>query len=367
MSPLIMRTCEEFARQGLEVELWMPRRINSQYGGKDPFLHYGIKPTFVIRKLPVLDLIEHIPGTLSFILMKLTFAVSVWWGSKFVSDDIIWYAHDIRDVFFLQGKPLFVEIHDFYESSANFLNRLVLARVRGLVVTNKIKMLYIGKKYGISRDRMIHLPNAADITRFNSQLTRSEAREKLALPIDQKLVVYAGSLFGWKGIHTLALAAPHVSENINIIFAGGNEKDRQNFRKFIDDYNLKNITLLPLPYEDIGRPSLLMRAADVLVLPNTAKDQASKYETSPVKLFQYMSSGTPIVASDLPSIRDIVSEKEVFFFEPDNPESLAKTIDRVLQDPRESGRRVGASQEEVKKYSWEKRIEAIISFLKERI
>lgn len=367
MSPLIMRTCEEFARQGLEVELWVPRRINSQYGGKDPFLHYGIKPAFVIRKLPVLDLIEHIPGTLAFLLMKLTFAVSVWWGSKFVSGDTIWYAHDIRDVFFLRERPLFVEIHDFYESSANFLNRLVLARVWGLIVTNKIKMLYIGKKYGTSGDRMIHLPNAVDISRFDSQLTRNEARKKLALPLDQKLALYAGSLFGWKGVHTLALASPYLSENIKIIFAGGNEKERQDFREFIDEHNLKNITLLPLPYEDVGRPALLMRAADVLVLPNTAKDRASKYETSPVKLFQYMSSGTPIVASDLPSIRDIVSEKEVFFFEPDNPESLARAIDRVLQDPQESGRRAYASQEEVKKYSWEKRIEDIIRFLKKRI
>lgn len=367
MSPLIMRTCEEFTRQGLEVELWMPRRINSQYGQRDPFAHYGIPPVFAIRKLPVLDLIEYIPGTLAFVLMKLTFALSIWWASRFMPDDIIWYAHDIRDVFFLCKKPFFVEIHDFYESSANFLNRLVLAQVRGLVVTNKIKMLYIGKKYGISKDRMIHLPNAVDVARFSSHFSRSEARQELPLPLSKKIALYAGSIFGWKGVHTLALAAPYLAENISIIFAGGNEKERQNFRKFIDGHNLKNITLLPLPYEDIGRPALLMRAADVLILPNTAKDPASKYETSPVKLFQYMSSGTPIIASDLPSIRDIVSEEEVFFFEPDNPESLAKAIDKVLQDSPEASRRAGASQEAVKKYSWEKRIEAVIGFLKGHI
>lgn len=363
MSPLIMRTCEGLALQGIEVELWIPRRINSQYQGKDPFSHYGIKTVFRIRKLPVLDLMEYVRGVFGFLLMTFSFAFSVWWSGRFASEDVVWYAHDLRDVIFLKKKNLFVEIHDFYESSLCFLNRNVLARVSGLIITNKIKMEQIKKTYGIPQKRMLHMPNAVDVERFSPKLSRGEAKDKLSLPADKKVVVYTGSLFAWKGIHTLALAAKYLPDDFLIVFAGGNESDRQSFKKFIDDSNLPNIIILLLPYEDFERSPMFMRAADVLVLPNTAKDPASKYETSPVKLFEYMCSGTPIVASDLPSIRNVVSEREVFFFEPDNPKSLAKTAQMVLEKKDEAERRARAARQEVTRYSWEEKSKSIIKFM----
>lgn len=363
MSPLIMKTCEGLALLGNSVELWTPRRINRQYGDENPFLHYSIKPIFEIRKLPVLDLMQYIPGTLSFMLMTLTFAISVWWNSRSVDKNAVWYAHDIRDLLFLRRKNVFVEVHDFYESSIDFLNRNVLKRVRGLVVTNKIKMDHLEEKYSISKERMLHMPNAVDIERFDSRLSRDLARAKLSLPPDKKIAVYTGSLFEWKGIHTLALASKHLPEDVLIYFAGGNEEDRHSFKKFIDDNKLPNITLLPLPYEDFELSPAFMRAADALILPNTAKDPASKYETSPVKLFEYMSSGTPIVASDLPSIRNVVSEREVFFFEPDNPKDLAKKIQEVLIKREEGEQRARFARQEVARYSWEEKSKAIVKFI----
>lgn len=362
MSPLIMRTCEELSRQGNEVELWTPRRKNAQYSRADPFAHYGIDRLFVIKKLPVLDLIGVIPGSGAFWVMIITFAVSVWWKSILIPEETIWYSHDIRDIVLLYKKNIFAEIHDFYESSFNFLNKSVYGRLRGLVVTNRIKMDHLEKKYGIPRDKMIHLPNAVDLARFNRKETQEEARKKLLLPVEKKLVVYTGSLFAWKGIHTLALASSFLPEGAQILFAGGNEKERQEFQKFVDSNNLPGITVLPLPYEDLGRAPLFMRAADVLVLPNTAKDPVSKLETSPVKLFEYMASMTPIVASDLPSIRNIVDETMVKFFAPDDPARLAEAIRSVLEDTKSAEKRALVAIKETGRYSWDRRIKTITNF-----
>ena len=77
-----------------------------------------------------------------------------------------------------------------------------------------------------------------------------------------------------------------------------------------------------------------------------------------------MASGSPIVASDLPSIRQIVSEREVFFAEPDNPESFAKVIAQVRSNPEEAAERSRAAKIEVGKRSWEARAQAIKTFMR---
>ena len=59
--------------------------------------------------------------------------------------------------------------------------------------------------------------------------------------------------------------------------------------------------------------------ADVLVLPNSAKDKMNLY-TSPIKMFEYMASKRPIVASSLPSIKEILSDQDnAILFNPNDP------------------------------------------------
>ena len=63
--------------------------------------------------------------------------------------------------------------------------------------------------------------------------------------------------------------------------------------------------------------------ADVLVLPNPASAISNRF-TSPLKLFDYMASGRPIVASNLPAIREILRDTEnAVLVEPGNPDALA--------------------------------------------
>jgi glycosyltransferase involved in cell wall biosynthesis len=104
-----------------------------------------------------------------------------------------------------------------------------------------------------------------------------------------------------------------------------------------------------------------LEIADVLVLPNSAKDKINLY-TSPIKMFEYMASKRPIVASGLPSIKEVLAhQKNALLFNADSEEDLAKKIQSVIiQD---GNNLVKSAYEEVKKYTWDGRAANIKNFI----
>ncbi|MDB5189507.1 MAG: hypothetical protein JWL82_464 [Parcubacteria group bacterium] len=364
MTPLIMKTCAGFVLEGYETELWIPKRHNPEWEGKDPFVSHAIDTRFPVHRIPALDFLRFL-GSFGFLLLVLSFNVTATFLLLFGDRKKTYlYAHDVRDVLLpcLLGYPVFVEIHDFYESSQGWVNRLVFKRASGLIVTNTLKRAHIHDAYGVPLNRMIHQPNAVEYDFFHIPLPAVEARAALGLPQDKRLVLYTGHLFSWKGVDTLALAAAHLPDDIHTYFVGGTPEDRMVLEAFVREHALPRIEFLP--HQEHARIPLFLRAADILVLPNTAREAASKYETSPVKLFEYMSSGIPIVASDLPSIRDIVNEDEVAFFMPDDPESLAKVIGETLEDKADAASRAEHAARHAQKLSWASRAAAIAGLIR---
>jgi glycosyltransferase involved in cell wall biosynthesis len=102
-----------------------------------------------------------------------------------------------------------------------------------------------------------------------------------------------------------------------------------------------------------------LREADVLVLPNPASAVSNRF-TSPLKLFEYMGAGRPIVASDLPSLREVLThERNALLVPAGNPPAVTAAI-RRLKDDRELGARLAAqAAEDVRAYTWERRAERL--------
>ncbi len=364
MTPLILKTGAGFVSEGYETELWVPWRHNPAWRGKDPFAVHGVATRFKVRRIPTLDFIPFF-HRFGFLMMVASFNLTSFCMLLFGNRErTILYAHDTRDLVLpcLLGYRAFCEIHDFYESGHGWVNRLVLARIDGLIVTNTLKMKHIEETYGFPRARMSHQPNAVDYEMFQVSLSKEEARREISLPLEKRIVLYTGHLFSWKGVDTLARAAAYLPDDVCVYFVGGTEMDRGELQAFVAEQSIPRIEFLP--HQEHERMPLFMRAADVLVLPNTAREAASKYETSPVKLFEYMASGTSIVASDLPSIRDIVTEKEVAFFVPDNPESLAHTVMGTLDHLDEARVRAEAAKQRAKHLSWEARATNIADLIR---
>ncbi len=352
----IMEMCQSFADNGYEIQLVVPNRRTPIR--EDPFIFYGIRQNFKIKKLWCLDLVKF--GKIGHRIELATFLIGVF--LRHLNKSGIFYTRDelIAVVLKVIGKDVVYESHT---SRTNVAVRMVIVlRIPFVVITASLKDFYMS--LGVSPDTLLVAPDAADIDRFDISITQEESRKKLGLPLNKKIVLYKGSLIPWKGADTLAESIKYIkTENIQVVFIGGKEEDVENFKRSFG----RDERILIQGNRPRTETPLYQKAADVLVIPNSAKEDISKLYTSPMKLFGYMAGGVPIVASDLPSIREILDEQNTYFFEPDSARSLGNALDTVFKNYAEAQDKARQSLEKVRAFSWKNRAKNILSFIGAKI
>jgi glycosyltransferase involved in cell wall biosynthesis len=288
------------------------------------------------------------------------FSLSSFFYLKCVStkEDII-YSNETLPLFFTSyiRPKCFYEMHDFPESK-KALFRWFLERMSFILVHNTWKLNEIKKIFpSIPENRLLLEPNAVDIKAFDTGTSVEKARRQLNLSLDKKIIVYTGHLYDWKGVHVLAEAAKLLPAQFLVIFIGGTKPDIEAFKEKYGSVQTISIAGFK-PHKEI---SLWQKAADILVLPNSAKENISTYYTSPMKLYEYMASRKPIIASDIPSIREIVDEKAAVLVTPDNPEVLAQAIKNNVENM--DSALIQNAYSNVLEHTWDKRAERIIRFM----
>lgn len=353
---------ESFSSEGMKVTLIVPKRKGMVSG--DPYSYYGVRNNFQIEYIPVWDLFGSVlPHKISFWISMITFSRGVAKYLKKVSspDDII-YSNEILPLFYSSffRKNCFYEMHDFPESKLSLFS-FFLKRMKWVLVHNTWKLEKILKSFpALPSNKFLNEPNAVDISMFDIPLTKEAAREELKLPKDKTIFLYTGHLYGWKGVDTLALAMKKLSDKYLAVFVGGTDKDVAAFRK---KYALQK-NILIVGFRKHAEMPVWQKAADACVLPNTAKEAISAFYTSPMKLYEYMASKRLVVASDLPSVREIVGEKAAILVKPDDPEALQDALERATRDSSLSETYVENAFALVRDHTWTKRAQRIIVFIK---
>lgn len=217
-------------------------------------------------------------------------------------------------------------------------------------------------KRGINDKNILVVADGADMDDFNIQESKEECRRMLDLPLDKRIVLYAGHLYKWKGVETLALASKFLDSNTLAVIVGGIKWYLSGFKKFVEKNNLKNV--LVLGYQDYSKMPYFLRAADCLVLTGTKDSEISKTYTSPIKMFEYMFSGRTVVAMDLPSFNEVLNKYNSILAEPDNPEALANGIKKALNNPELAQKLSSQAVKDVQEYTWDKRAVKILNFIK---
>lgn len=365
----IMKMCEAFSKHGVPCELICPERyIDPTIVQRDPFLFYGVDRIFSLRRLPSFDSIhwQWIPGLGKFFfrMQQNDFArKSRKYLKEHASDKDIIYSRDSFVLNALADGPwkLFWEIHNLprkFNKRSMFND--IFRRINGVFVITKGLKDHLSKYYS---NEFTVVPDGMDVKDFDMHQSTEELRNELSLPIYKKIVMYAGHLYGWKGIHTLIRASRMLPENFLVVAIGGLKEDVDIYAKDQSD----NPRILFAGYQPHQRIPKYLKAADILVLPNSGSKKISSLFTSPLKMFEYMAAEKPIIASDLPSIREVLDDENAFLVPPDDPDALREKILHVADNYPEASQKAQKASKDALQYDWSLRAQRVLSVIHDKI
>jgi glycosyltransferase involved in cell wall biosynthesis len=230
-----------------------------------------------------------------------------------------------------------------------------------VVITQSEPIRQSAIQAGIPPEKAIWMHNGFDRAFIERQPEDAEAwRKELLANGCEHLVVYSGALRRFKGIEVLIDAAKFLPQ-VQFALTGGTDEEVKSYQQLAKDKQVENVNFLGwiLPR---SRLVSLLQAADVLAHPHCA-GQAAEF-TNPVKFFQYMAAGTPIVTTEITPLMPFKSSPMIAdWCEPDNPKALAESIQHTLKT---YPRKVEGYLESInfaRQFSWEERAAKIMSYI----
>ena len=372
----IFQNCEALADAGAAVTLWVARRVNHirTRAGQTPWSFYGVKKNFPIARIPSLDLIWiAIPvfQRIAFWLQWLGFATLAALRARFTAAEVV-YSRDRLALLLCggrRGRQRAYEVHHVAERGlGRWLQGIVARRVDALFPVTRGVAAEL-RALGARAERICVAPDGIRAANYETLPGRKAARRELGWPEEGFIVTYIGQLqtMGMaKGVETLVEAlAPLPGTTLAIV--GGPEAAVAAYRRDWRERGGAAERFLAPGQVPAAQVPLYLAASDVGVLPFPYTRHFAQF-ASPMKLFEYMAAGCAIVASDLPSLREILREGETALFTPPgDAAALRAAIQRLYEDPALAERLGQRARAEVRReYSWSARAAKILAFLRER-
>ncbi len=358
----VMKMCQAFVQCGCEVTLIAP---NDDPQGTLPNVEevqneYGIRDPFDIRWL---SRSPRFSGTARFARAAVRTA-------RAQGADVI-FSRALFAAFWggfgaTQRAPVILEWH---LPPRSLQEKIVFAVAKqsergvpfAVVITEALAELY--RAAGWPAERLMVLADAVDLERF------PEPRD-VTSENGRTVVGYTGHLYDGRGVDVLLETARRLPE-AHFVFVGGRDQDVDHWRQESNKMNLGNVEFTGhRPNREL--PELLSKM-DVLVMPyqNVVRVHNNKADTarwmSPMKMFEYMAAGKPILSSDLPVLREVLEDRRNAMLVPcDEPGAWASAI-RELRERPDFARRLGraARADVAERYTWKKRAEAVLARLKD--
>jgi glycosyltransferase involved in cell wall biosynthesis len=352
----ISKMCEEFSNVGVKVELIF---IQGKDKKENIFDFYKIQNNFGVKTLKIFNHVKYkffLRGY-SIFLQKIFFLLRCFF-LKIPKGTIVYTREfEIAWLMNLRGFKTTCELHSVPEKKKKLFIFFLSNNIKYIFITkgilNEIQKYKKIKNYLIASD-------GVDLKLFDIDVSKEEAREKLDIPKDKKIILYTGHLYEWKGVDILAQTSVNLPNEYVIYFVGGTENDK---KEFIERNKIFHNKIKLISHQKREIIPLWLKASDLLVLPNSSKEKISNFYTSPLKMFEYMVSKRPIVSSDLPSVREILNEENAVFFKSENSSDLSQKIIEIICNKKLSDKISHNAFNLVNKYSWEVRAQNIIKFL----
>jgi len=218
------------------------------------------------------------------------------------------------------------KIRIFFERIMNKYSMMLANKIVVLSKWTKRRLKQIAR---IPLSKIIVLPSGTDTNLFKP-MSKEECCTNLGLDPSFQYVGFAGSFFIYQGIDILIDASPNILRkfsNTRFLLVGDGPmlttwKDRVTKNGLLEAF----IFTGRVPYKKVSK---FIGAMDICVAPH----KRDTNQSSPVKLFDYMACGKPIVASNIDVVREIIDQNEcAILVPPDNCKELAQAIISLLVD-----------------------------------
>ena len=211
---------------------------------------------------------------------------------------------------------------------------------------------------GIPKEKSIALHDGFSEDQYENLPTTLEARTKLSLPLDKKIVTYTGSLYFDREIDSILKLAKDYPECFFLVVGGPNQ-NADHFKKLADGQKCENLKFTGrVLHQEVP---MFLAASDILLGLWSSKVKTINY-CSPLKVFEYMASGKLIIAHGYPTILEVLKDGETgYITKPDSYEDLKRNMKRALQNTNQEELSRNARKDAFLKYTWRSRAKQIIT------
>ncbi len=354
----VMKMCQAMAQNGHEVTLVAP----AGWDDRDLSLlrtlwrHYSVDPVFRIKWLPSprpfpnytygaiaagycrlspsrVVYARHLPGALMAARLGCT---------------VVFEAHDVPSAHGLMGWAL----------SDLLVRQRALVRV--VTTSHALRDFLIGAwPMLLPPSKLVVAPNGVDLERFCDLPPAPAARVQLRLGREGRpMAGYLGHLYAGRGVELLVELARR-RPDVDFLIVGGTSEDVTAARARAAASGAENLTIVGF-VANADLP-LHMAACDVLLMPHQRRVAGAgggadiARWTSPLKMFEYLAAGRPILASNLPVLREVLNTDNAVLLEPDDVDGWIAALDQVLGDPAVAERLADGARRDAAGFSWRQR------------
>jgi glycosyltransferase involved in cell wall biosynthesis len=343
----VVKVCQAMVRLGHEVDLWTPGPLPAPTW-KELQHNYDVGAEFTVHRVGSWAPLRRWDFSAGAVRRSIRDRPDLWY---------VW-PYQAAAALAQLGHPTVLEVHDKPAGAAGpFLFRRFLTGkgARRLLVITEALRAWLEDHYRrpLRPPFTVITPSGVDLERYQDLPSPEEARARLGWR-ERFVAGYTGHLYPGRGLELMTALARRLPA-IDFVWAGGEPEAVEGWKSRLADQRIDNIALLGFVAQ--AQLPLIQAACEVLLMPyqrtiavSSGGDTAAF--ASPMKAFEYLAAGRPILSSDLPVLREVLNEDNAVLLDPEAIDAWAAALRGLVDDGARRDRLSDAARRTAAAYSW---------------
>jgi len=366
----VMKMCDALSQEGYKISLLTDPIIAKKMDSNEPeiiddYKYYGARHHFKIIKL-YYPWIKKVNGIIYSIY-------SFFWIKRRKTDLV--FSRDLLTAFLCAtyDYKVIYECHGISDSYFDIyiLNKLIKYKKLNMFISisNEMYKILLHRYPEIININHLTAHDGVDLNQFGESVKKYEIRENLKYTKKDFVIGYTGSLMNGRGIELIIDLAEKL-QDYKFFVAGGREFEIEYYNEYKKRERINNIFFNG--FIPNGKIVKYLSACDLLLMPyqkNLTSASGIKINNtkwmSPMKMFEYMASGVPIVSSYFRVLEEVLHHNHnAYFVDPENIDEWIHAIKQLHSDIKLRKKLSENARHDVTNYTWLNRAQRIIYNLK---